>query len=93
MFDSQTERTDLGDLLELMEELVGHPPCSNFPEAFFPEQGQQAPGDIRMAKEMCSACPIRLECLQFAVQHPQRGIWGGLTQNERRRLKKLNNAK
>jgi hypothetical protein len=93
MFDRKHERTDLIHLLELMEEVVGSPACSNFPEAFFPEPGQQASGDIRMAKQMCSDCPIKAECLKFALKHTQIGIWGGLTATERRRLKKLNNSK
>lgn len=51
------------------------------PEAFFPEKGESP----RAAKKVCQACPVRLQCLQFAVDHNQRfGIWGGLSARERR---------
>lgn len=55
------------------------------PEAFFPEKG----GSTREAKKICLGCPVRLECLQFALDHHERfGIWGGLSERERRRLKR-----
>ncbi|PFG27103.1 WhiB transcriptional regulator [Corynebacterium renale] len=55
------------------------------PEAFFPEKG----GSTREAKRICKACPVRDECLEFALEHDERfGIWGGLSDRERRRLKR-----
>lgn len=55
------------------------------PEAFFPEKG----GSTREAKRICKACAVRDECLEFALEHDERfGIWGGLSDRERRRLKK-----
>ncbi|MDU0478859.1 WhiB family transcriptional regulator [Staphylococcus chromogenes] len=55
------------------------------PEAFFPEKG----GSTREAKRICQACEVRDECLEFALEHDERfGIWGGLSERERRRLKK-----
>ncbi|WP_080796220.1 WhiB family transcriptional regulator [Corynebacterium pacaense] len=55
------------------------------PEAFFPEKG----GSTREAKRICQACPVRDECLEFALEHDERfGIWGGLSERERRRLKR-----
>lgn len=55
------------------------------PEAFFPEKG----GSTREAKRICQACQVRDECLEFALEHDERfGIWGGLSERERRRLKK-----
>ena len=37
------------------------------------------------AKAICSACPVKLDCLEFAmvIREPY-GIWGGLTETERR---------
>lgn len=93
MFETKTERTDLGHLLDLMQEVVGEPACSNFPDAFFPEPGHPAIQDMRMAKELCSDCPIKIECLKFALKHTQIGIWGGMTANERRHFKRLNSSK
>lgn len=55
------------------------------PEAFFPEKG----GSTREAKRVCGACEVRSECLEYALANDERfGIWGGLSERERRRLKK-----
>jgi WhiB family redox-sensing transcriptional regulator len=55
------------------------------PEAFFPEKG----GSTREAKRVCLGCDVRSECLEYALGHDERfGIWGGLSERERRRLKK-----
>lgn len=56
------------------------------PEAFFPEKG----GSTREAKKVCVSCDVRPECLEYALEHDERfGIWGGMSERERRRLKKL----
>lgn len=55
------------------------------PEAFFPEKG----GSTRDAKKVCAACTVRSECLEYALSNDERfGIWGGLSERERRRLRK-----
>ncbi|MBP2474589.1 WhiB family redox-sensing transcriptional regulator [Crossiella equi] len=55
------------------------------PEAFFPEKG----GSTREAKRICSGCEVRAECLEYALAHDERfGIWGGLSERERRKLKR-----
>jgi WhiB family transcriptional regulator, redox-sensing transcriptional regulator len=55
------------------------------PEAFFPEKG----GSTREAKRICSGCEVRAECLEYALANDERfGIWGGLSERERRRLRR-----
>ena len=55
------------------------------PEAFFPEKG----GSTREAKRICLGCEVKDECLDYALAHDERfGIWGGLSERERRRLKR-----
>ncbi len=55
------------------------------PEAFFPEKG----GSTREAKKVCLSCDVRGECLDYALANDERfGIWGGLSERERRKLKK-----
>ncbi|MER5608227.1 WhiB family transcriptional regulator [Micromonospora tulbaghiae] len=55
------------------------------PEAFFPEKG----GSTREAKRVCSRCEVKTECLGYALGHDERfGIWGGLSERERRKLKR-----
>ena len=55
------------------------------PEAFFPEKG----GSTREAKRVCLSCDVRAECLDYALGKDERfGIWGGLSERERRRLRR-----
>lgn len=55
------------------------------PEAFFPEKG----GTTLPAKRVCLSCEVRPECLQYALTGQERfGIWGGLSERERRQLLK-----
>ena len=55
------------------------------PESFFPEKG----GSTREAKRVCQGCEVQAECLEWALAHDERfGIWGGLSERERRRVKR-----
>ncbi|OHU66188.1 WhiB family transcriptional regulator [Mycobacteroides chelonae] len=55
------------------------------PEAFFPEQG----GSTKEAKRVCQGCEVTAECLKYALKNDERfGVWGGLSERERRQLKK-----
>lgn len=57
------------------------------PELFFPV-GPAARAQIAEAKKICARCPVRRACLVFALATGQgHGIWGGLTEDERRRLR------
>ena len=56
------------------------------PEIFFPVSAH-GPGqeDIAQAKAVCARCPVRKQCLQFALAtHQVHGVWGGTTEEERR---------
>lgn len=56
------------------------------PDLFFPARGT-AVKHVRTAKAVCAECPIRIKCLDYALYHGERcGIWGGLTERERRTL-------
>jgi WhiB family transcriptional regulator, redox-sensing transcriptional regulator len=55
------------------------------PESFFPEKG----GSTREAKRICMTCEVRSPCLEYALANQERfGIWGGLSERERRKLEK-----
>jgi WhiB family redox-sensing transcriptional regulator len=59
------------------------------PEAFFPEKG----GSIRSAKKVCKSCLVTAECLEYALAHDERfGVWGGLSERERRKLRRTEAA-
>lgn len=55
------------------------------PDLFFPERG----ASTREAKAVCRGCVVREECLEYALAHGEKfGIWGGLSERERRRLRR-----
>ena len=55
------------------------------PELFFPEKG----GSVKEPKEVCAVCPVRVECLAWALANDVRhGVWGGLSERERTRLRR-----
>jgi WhiB family redox-sensing transcriptional regulator len=55
------------------------------PEAFYPEKGSSN----RPAKSVCGKCEVRDECLEYALANDERwGIWGGLSEKQRRKLKR-----
>ena len=58
---------------------------------FFPPSRMERRPDKRRreqrAKEICSACAVQMECRNYAFEiREQHGIWGGLTEKERRAL-------
>ena len=55
------------------------------PDLFFPERG----ASTREAKEVCRGCQVRTQCLEYALMNGEKfGIWGGLSERERRRLRR-----
>lgn len=57
------------------------------PEIFFPS-GTTGPAwqELERAKAICRQCPVRVHCLQWALDTGQdSGVWGGLSEHERRR--------
>ncbi|MGW2594825.1 WhiB family transcriptional regulator [Streptomyces sp. NPDC001515] len=59
------------------------------PDLFMPEVG----GSAKDAKATCMACEVRRECLDYAIQAGERwGVWGGLGQQELRRLTRARRA-
>jgi WhiB family redox-sensing transcriptional regulator len=62
------------------------------PELFFPI-GNTGPAilQIEEAKAVCRRCEVREQCLQWALEAGQdHGVWGGLSEDERRALKRRN---
>lgn len=61
------------------------------PELFFPNSSF---ADTRAAKRICRGCPVRVQCLEFALSSRlEYGVWGGLTENERRSLRRSRQRK
>jgi WhiB family redox-sensing transcriptional regulator len=66
--------------------------CRGEDSALFFPPGDLEPKEERLARErkaksICSSCPVRIECLEYAVRiREPHGIWGGLNEMERRML-------
>jgi WhiB family redox-sensing transcriptional regulator len=53
-------------------------------DLWYPEKG----GSVIDAKATCHRCPVEAQCLAYALEHDERfGIWGGMSERERRKLK------
>lgn len=66
------------------------------PKRFYPGQGAQGQ-DVDKIKAICRSCPVREECLDYAINRPEEyGIWGGLSgrqlQRERARRRRQERA-
>ncbi len=55
------------------------------PELFYPERG----ASTKEAKSVCKGCVVRDECLEYAIITGEKfGIWGGMSERERRRIRR-----
>jgi WhiB family redox-sensing transcriptional regulator len=53
------------------------------PSVFFPTTRE----GVDEALAICATCPVRSDCLDYAVEARERfGVWGGMTEKQRRRL-------
>jgi WhiB family transcriptional regulator, redox-sensing transcriptional regulator len=60
------------------------------PELFFPvSTSGPAAGQVARAKLVCTRCPVRPECLEYALNSGQDfGVWGGASESERRAMRR-----
>ena len=55
------------------------------PSFFFPSDGV----GVEVAKRVCATCPVKQECLEYALRNRiDHGVWGGTSERERRRILK-----
>lgn len=66
-----------------IEDWAGSAACRGTrPDALFVKGAEQ-----NRAKQMCANCPVRTECLAEALDNEiEWGVWGGMTERERRAL-------
>ena len=58
-------------------------------QIFFPPRGEAVVKLSTVAKAICAGCPVRTECLDYAVTNIEPfGIWGGMTERQRRALRR-----
>lgn len=65
------------------------------PELFFPiSPSNSSLGSIQSAKLICRGCPVRTQCLEFALSaRLEHGVWGGMAEDERRSLRRSRQRK
>lgn len=64
-----------------------------FPETYRPVS-LHAQSQLRLAQQTCADCPVRLECLAWATELPERyGIWGGVGEHARKARTRLDRRK
>lgn len=67
-------------------EWMEHAACRGVdPDLFFPARGE----DQDAVKAICAACPVRFDCLDYAMVNSEKfGVWGGLSEKQRRALRR-----
>jgi WhiB family transcriptional regulator, redox-sensing transcriptional regulator len=88
MTSRQLERKYI-ELQEAIRENAGVE-CSQLPEVFFPEDEPDPVSKramIKVAKQVCADCPVKLRCFDYALSAGMVGIWGGTTYEERSKLR------
>lgn len=69
---------------KLLDE-TGETPCMAYPDAFFLDQEVGVKPMYTMARQLCQSCPIRLQCLEYALDNNEDiGFWGGMAPKERK---------
>jgi hypothetical protein len=64
----------------------GLPHCTFDPDKLFPE-GYMSEQREQDATVVCIGCPYIQECLQFALENDEWGVWGGTTRKERKTMR------
>jgi WhiB family redox-sensing transcriptional regulator len=70
--------------------------CLDVPvDVFFPQPGPDFKAQLTAARNYCLTCPVKLDCLRFAMNHEAEhgerslpGVWGGTTERERWKLRR-----
>jgi len=90
MFDTFEQFRDWKVLQTAIEEADGIPPCTNFPDAWFPDYKVNHDSVGNEAVKMCKTqCPVVNECAIYGIKWEREGIWGGMRSTERQKLRGL----
>lgn len=81
--------------------LESEPACSTVdPELFFPQEIEISNikviskySNLGAAKKICSSCPLRIKCLEYAIKNHEIGVWGGTTESQRDDIRKAGRIK
>jgi WhiB family redox-sensing transcriptional regulator len=78
---------ELYSRIEAEEERI---PCQDAPDVFFIEEVDSNRNyKVALSRKMCGECPVRLLCLEYALEAREAyGIWGGFLPSEREQMNK-----
>lgn len=73
-----------------------NPACAETdPELFFPQEITDSTGNLRSkyynlaaAKKICDGCPLKMACLEYALNNIEIGVWGGTTEEQRNLMRR-----
>ena len=75
----------LADLIPARPAWMARAACREVDTAvFFPSRGEATDE----ARAVCAACPVRRECLAYAVESEEEGVWAGTSKRERRAMRR-----
>ena len=58
-------------------------PCTGQVDMFFDETHARV---VREARKICGNCELHVQCLSYALEHQEVGIWAGTTTNQRAKI-------
>jgi WhiB family redox-sensing transcriptional regulator len=68
-------------------EWMDHAACRGRTDLFFP--GERGMAEVMAAKRICADCPVRSECLGYALDHDERdGVWGQTSGEDRAKMRR-----
>jgi WhiB family redox-sensing transcriptional regulator len=77
---------DISDRIETENDWMQVGACKGLTHLFFPSAAERPQARERReaaAKEVCSSCTVRVECMDFAREQHEYGFWGGESEDER----------
>jgi hypothetical protein len=86
-FDNRQHWEDYSRLMQAIDDAPTQVPCTNFPDAYFIDDSNQV-GQQKMAVNACATCPLMKECADYGIKWEIYGVWGGLTPQQRKLLRR-----
>lgn len=75
-----------------LPEFTGAEPCTELgTDLFFSDEENGHQVDAARLRRVCGGCEMLTECREYAIRHQVKGFWGGLTERERREVRRRRN--
>jgi len=87
MFINKSARLKFFKLWDAIDNSDVVPPCQETdPDLWFRDGDKLS---YRIARSFCNRCPVRMQCLDYAITNKEPGgMWGGKSPSERAKLRK-----